>query len=317
MTDAPPVVQVQALHKTFVQSGPWPWSPRRDVLAVQGVDFEVAPGEVIALVGQSGSGKTTVSRIVLGLEEPTTGEIRLEGERWDGLSEAQRRPRRARFQYVPQDAMGALDPQQTALEHVVETLSVLGGRDAEAARAEAVAMLTRLGLGARLDALPREMSGGEQRRVTLARVLALEPRLVVADEPTSGLDPDRRASVLEALVGNLPKDAGCILVTHDMTEAREWCHRVLVMLAGRVIEALELVKAEPVHPYARILFDPWSGPVPRAPLDATGCPFRSNCPIPLASAPDSPCARQVPTLGAVDDEGHRVACHAYPPDPGD
>ena len=289
---------------------------------LNGINLTVNRGEIWGLVGESGCGKSLTGLSVSRLQ-PTppahysAGEILLEGERWDGLSEAQRRPRRARFQYVPQDAMGALDPQQTALEHVVETLSVLGGRDAEAARAEAVAMLTRLGLGARLDALPREMSGGEQRRVTLARVLALEPRLVVADEPTSGLDPDRRASVLEALVGNLPKDAGCILVTHDMTEAREWCHRVLVMLAGRVIEALELVKAEPVHPYARILFDPWSGPVPRAPLDATGCPFRSNCPIPLASAPDSPCARQVPTLGAVDDEGHRVACHAYPPDPGD
>lgn len=311
MTERKPVVAVRKLVKTFVQSGPWPWSPQRDVKAVQGVNFEVAPGEVIALVGQSGSGKTTVSRIVLGLEEPTSGQIHLDGERWDGLTEADRRPRRARFQYVPQDAMGALDPQQTALEHVVETLSVLGGRDAEQAKADGVAMLERLGLGQRQDALPREMSGGEQRRVTLARVLALEPRLVVADEPTSGLDPDRRASVLEALVGNLPDDAGCILVTHDMTEAREWCDRVLVMLAGRVIEEIDLSESAPLHPYARILFDPWSGAVPREPLAPTGCPFRPNCPLEAAKAPDSLCGRAVPGLSDADAPGHRVACYGH------
>jgi peptide/nickel transport system ATP-binding protein len=313
MTDSTPraVVAVRSLVKTFVQSGPWPWSPERAVRAVQGVDFEVAPGEVVALVGQSGSGKTTVSRIVLGLEEPTTGEILLDGERWDGVTEADRRPRRARYQYVPQDAMGALDPQQTALEHVIETLAVLGGRDRTQAQADGVEMLEKLGLGQRLDALPREMSGGEQRRVTLARVLALNPRLVVADEPTSGLDPDRRASVLKALIGNLPDDAGCLLVTHDMSEAREWCDRVLVMLAGRVIEELNLTKSEPLHPYARILFDPWSGEVPREPLADVGCPFRANCPLEPAKQANSPCAQQVPALSSSDGPGHRVACFAH------
>jgi ABC-type oligopeptide transport system ATPase subunit len=103
------VVAVRGLHKTFTQAGPWPWSPAREIPAVQGVDFEVAEGEVVALVGQSGSGKTTVSRIVLGLEEPTAGEIWLDGKRWDGLTEAERRPQRVRYQYVPQDALGALD----------------------------------------------------------------------------------------------------------------------------------------------------------------------------------------------------------------
>lgn len=327
-TDAEPVVRVEGLVKNFSQAGPWPWSPRRKVQAVRGVDFVVRPGEVVALVGQSGSGKTTVSRIVLGLEEPSDGRILLEGRRWDGLSEATRRPQRVHYQYVPQDAMGALDPQQTALEHVEETLTVLGGVERAEARDRAAAMLHRLGLGERLRALPREMSGGEQRRVTLARVLALEPRLVVADEPTSGLDPDRRESVLEALIGNLPPDAACILVTHDMTEARGWCHRVLAMLAGRVIEEVDLAVAEPVHPYARILFDPWSAPVPRGPLATSGCAFRPDCPligdreaqlgcatilpvlrpVPGGALPDGPVA--APTAGPAP---HRVACHALAP----
>jgi len=309
--DAVPVVEVKGLVKTFTRAGRWPWSATRQVHAVQGVDLSVAPGEVVALVGQSGSGKTTVSRIVLGLDEPTQGQIFIEGRRWDGLSETERRPLRVNYQYVPQDAMGALDPQQTALEHVEETLTVLGGLGRAEASERAQSMLDRLGLGARFHALPREMSGGEQRRVTLARVLALEPRLVVADEPTSGLDPDRRESVLDALIGNLPAGAGCILVTHDMNEARGWCHRVLAMLAGRVIEEVDLSAAEPAHPYARILFDPWSAPVPRGPLAERGCPFRPDCALAVGPVAQR-CAADVPILAPLGQtlDRHLVACHA-------
>lgn len=262
-----PVVQVKGLKKEFVESGPWPWSPTNVVRAVRGVSFDVHPGEVIALVGQSGSGKTTVSRIVLGLETASEGGVWIEGERWDNLPERSRRPRRVEYQYIPQDAMAALDPQQTALEHVEETLTVLGGLSNNEAHDQAVQMLDKLGLGERLGALPREMSGGEQRRVTLARVLALNPKLVVADEPTSGLDPDRRESVLEALIGNLPEHAGCIIVTHDMSEAKQWCDRILVMLHGRVVEELDARQDQPQHPYSKVLFDPWAGPVPEFPDD--------------------------------------------------
>lgn len=251
------VVSVRNVHKTFRQQGMFPWSPVREVHAVVDVSLEVAPGEVVALVGQSGSGKTTLSRCVLGLEEVSSGEILLEGRPWSTLSERQRRPQRRLYQYVPQDALSALDPQQTALEHVIESLTVLGSVPRNEAVDRAESMLADLGLGERLHALPREMSGGEQRRVTLARVFALQPRLVVADEPTSGLDPDRQESVLEDLISNLPEGAGCILVTHDMPQARAWCNRAMVMLEGRVIEELHLPDGEPTHPYARMLFDPW------------------------------------------------------------
>ncbi len=299
------IVEVKQLVKTFEQRGTFPWSPVRQVKAVQGVDLQVGPGEIIALVGQSGSGKTTVSRMILGLEEPTSGEIWLDGQRWDGLSESQRRPLRAKFQYVPQDSMSALNPQQTALEHIAETFQVLAGRSATDAKVEARKLLTSLGLSERLHALPREMSGGEQRRVTLARVLALNPKLIVADEPTSGLDPDRRDSVLEALFGNLPKDAGCILVTHDMAEAKHWCNRIYVMLAGRAIEILDLSKNEPQHPYSKLLFDPWGSPLPEKELSKEGCPFHGNCSIVLQSK----CTQSLPQLTSLSN-GHSVACHA-------
>jgi len=251
------ILQVADVSKTFTLPGAWPWSPSKEVQAVVDVNVEIMPGEVVALVGQSGSGKTTLARCMLGLEQITSGEIRIEGRRWDDLSEGDRKPLRPRYQYVPQDALSALDPQQTAVEHVIESLIVLGGMDAQSAVPHAASMLEKLGLGHRLDALPREMSGGEQRRVTLARVFALEPRLVVADEPTSGLDPDRQESVLKDLIENLPSSAGCVLVTHDMPQARKWCSRALVMLEGRVIEELSLPDGQPTHPYARMLFDPW------------------------------------------------------------
>jgi ABC-type glutathione transport system ATPase component len=254
--DATSIVSFRQVVKTFDMPGQWPWSPKTSVQAVRGVSFEIKPGEVVGLVGQSGSGKTTVSRMILGLENLSGGEIQLEGKRWDNLSERERRPMRPYYQYVPQDALSALDPQQTAIEHVVESLMVLGGKTRVDALDIGTRMLERLGLGARLLALPREMSGGEQRRVTLARVFALQPRLVVADEPTSGLDPDRQDSVLEDLIYNLPPTAGCVLVTHEMSQARRWCHRALVMLEGKVIEELQF-PGEPKHPYARMLFDPW------------------------------------------------------------
>lgn len=251
------IVEAREVHKTFLRAGRWPWSPGSSVAAVRGVSLELRAGEVVALVGQSGSGKTTLARCILGLESISSGSIALDGRSWHDLPEAQRRPLRARYQYVPQDALSALDPQQSALEHVVESMTVLGGLERSRARAEAMAMLDQLGLAHRADALPREMSGGEQRRVTLARVFALRPRLVVADEPTSGLDPDRQDTVLRDLITNLPADAGCLLVTHDMPQARRWCHRALVMLEGEVVEALPLPDGQPRHPYARMLFDPW------------------------------------------------------------
>lgn len=254
------IVEVKGVHKRFDVPGPWPWSPRRQVHAVRGVDLTVAAGEVVALVGQSGSGKTTLSRMVLGLEGPSEGEIWIEGKRWDNLDERERQRQRIHYQYIPQDAMSALDPQQTVLEGLVETLTVLARKAPDEAQGVAATMLARLGLAHRHHALPRELSGGEQRRVTLARVLALSPRLVVADEPTSGLDPDRRAAVLQDLVGNLPPGAGCILVTHDLDAAADYCHRAVVMLEGQIIEVVDLRHEQAQHPYTRSLLDPWHSP---------------------------------------------------------
>ncbi len=228
------------------------------IVAVDDLSLTIEPGEAVALVGQSGSGKTTVARCALGLQAPSAGEVLIDGRTWSERTPAERRALRREVQYVPQDALSALDPQQTVVEHLVETFRVLGGRDRRDATARAIALLGSLGLGHRRAALPRELSGGEQRRVTLARVFALSPRLVVADEPTSGLESDRQDQVLADLFGHLPAGSGCLFVTHDMRHARRWCGRAVVMREGRVIDEVRLPDGEPTHPHARQLFDPWS-----------------------------------------------------------
>ncbi len=306
---AQPTVEVRGLSKVFVLRGAWPWDPNREVHAIKGVDLQLFPGQVMAVVGQSGSGKTTMARIILGLEELSEGEILLEGRRWDLMEEAERHRHRVFYQYVPQDAMSALDPQQNALEHVAETLRVLGGCSRSEAHEKGIQMLHRLGLSERMQALPREMSGGEQRRVTLARVLALEPRLVVADEPTSGLDPDRRREVLRDLIGNLPPTAACMLVTHNMAAAKAWCTHAVVMLDGWVIENFDPRSEMPVHPYSKLLFDPWSAPLPGTSLATEGCPFRNDCPLVQGPLVET-CRRSMPSLQPLDHHQGRVACHA-------
>jgi len=318
MSAQQPTVEVVNLRKAFVQGGAWPWEPVSEVHAIKGVDMQLFPGQVLAVVGQSGSGKTTLARIVLGLEELSEGEILLEGRRWDQMSETERHGYRVFYQYVPQDAMSALDPQQNALEHVTETLRVLGGCGRSEAREKGEQMLHRLGLSERMQALPREMSGGEQRRVTLARVLALEPRLVVADEPTSGLDPDRRREVLRDLIGNLPEGAACMLVTHNMAAAKAWCTHAVVMLDGWIIENFDPQNEMPVHPYSKLLFDPWSAALPGTALSKEGCPFLDDCPLVQGDLAET-CRSSMPSLLPLDHHKGRVACHALsrPPTPQD
>ena len=155
----------------------FPWSPVTNVELVKGVTISVGPGEIIALIGQSGSGKDNIVPYYPRIGRTDIRRDMAQSKRWDGLSEVERRKLRHKYQYIPQDAMAALNPQQTALEHIVETYRVLGGESKKDAIEKSTKLLTDLGLGERLHALPREMSGGEQRRVTLARVLSLDPVL--------------------------------------------------------------------------------------------------------------------------------------------
>jgi len=227
------VLSAQGLHKTFA-------SARRgnELHAVDDVSFELARGEVLGIVGESGSGKSTVANIVLGLTRPDAGEVRLDGQPWSVLNEAQKRPVRSRLQFISQDPLSSFDPRWTVERVIAESTLVLG-LPAEEARDRAAWLLGRVGLDtALLTRHPRTLSGGQRQRVSIARALAPEPEIIVCDEPASALDVSVQAQVLD-LLAEIQADRGTSLlfVSHDLGVVHHVSDRVLVLKDGRVVES--------------------------------------------------------------------------------
>ncbi|SEG81835.1 dipeptide ABC transporter ATP-binding protein [Bosea lathyri] len=226
--------------------------------AVNNVSFELAAGEALGIVGESGSGKTTVAKIVLGLIEPDSGTVLVDGQPWSHRSEAKRRARRASMQLIAQDALSSFDPRYTVEKIVGESLDTVGvfGRDR---RRRVIEVLDAVRLGATfLDRYPRELSGGQRQRVAIARAFAPRPKLLIADEPVSALDVSVQAQVLD-LLAELQAASGTALlfISHDLGVIHHLTDRVLVMKDGRVVEtgAVETVFASPTHSYTRALLD--------------------------------------------------------------
>lgn len=227
------------------------------VRAVDGVSLSIATGEVLALVGESGSGKTTLGRMVLGLQRESVGDILLDGRSVSGVDSDRARKIRSDIQYVHQDAAAALDPWWSIGATLREGLLIHGVRSAKQ-RAETVdAMLVSVGLepdaGRRY---PHEFSGGQLRRVALARILLLRPRLLILDEPTSGLDMSVQATVLNLLL-DLRRALGLtyLFISHDLSVVERLSDRVAIMYRGRIVEcaATAEVFARPTHPYTQSL----------------------------------------------------------------
>ena len=227
------ILSATGLHKTFA-------SAKRggELHAVNDVSFELARGEVLGIVGESGSGKSTVANIVLGLTKPDAGEVRIDGEPWSTLSEAQKRPVRSRLQFISQDPLSSFDPRWTVERVIAESTIVLGLTPAEA-RDRAAWLLGRVGLDtALLSRHPRTLSGGQRQRVSIARALAPEPQIIVCDEPASALDVSVQAQVLD-LLAEIQADRGTSLlfVSHDLGVVHHVSDRVLVLKDGRVVES--------------------------------------------------------------------------------
>jgi peptide/nickel transport system ATP-binding protein len=290
-----PLLAVRDLEKHYpVRSGLF----RRvtgHVKAVDGVSFTVHEGETVGLVGESGCGKSTTATTALGLEEPTGGAVYFDGDRVGELSGADRRAFRRRAQVVFQDPNTAFDPQMTVAESVAEPLAIHGLSDADRRRAIAVDLLERLGLSAAdADRYPRSLSGGQKRRVALARALVLDPDLLVADEPVSGLDVSVQADVLGLIDALADAGLGVVLVSHDLGVVRQVCDRVCVMYLGEVVERgpTEALFRDPAHPYTRALLGSIPAPDPRARGEGpdlagevpdpsnppAGCSFHPRCP---------------------------------------
>ena len=298
--------------------------PQQTVRAVDGVSFTLERGELLALVGESGCGKTTTAQTVLRLLEPVGGRIAFHGQDITALGHRELRPLRRRMQIVYQDPYESLDPRLTVRDTIEEPLLIHRAGGSKAERAELVRdALARVELTPPelfLERYPHELSGGQRQRVAIAAAIVLGPELLVADEPVSMLDVSVRAGVLALLDRLREGGLGVLMITHDLSTAARFADRIAVMYLGRIVEEgpAAAVVADPQHPYTKALLsvvprrDPRErsrpqilrGEAPDAVRIPAGCRFHPRCPVAIAD-----CREIDPPLEpAGSGARHRAAC---------
>ncbi|HEV2630022.1 MAG TPA: dipeptide ABC transporter ATP-binding protein [Pseudolabrys sp.] len=316
-----PVLEVRDLKKHFPVRTGLLQRAGGTVFAVDGVSFSIGHGETLALVGESGCGKSTVGRTVLRLIEPTAGEIRVGGSDITKLSKAELRPFRRQMQIIFQDPFSSLDPRMSAGDIVAEPLRVHGIAKGGEVKKQVAALFDRVGLRkAQMDNYPHQFSGGQRQRIGIARALALQPKLIVGDEPVSALDVSIQAQVLNLML-DLQKEMGLayLFISHNLAVVEHISHRIAVMYLGRIVEYTDkkTLFTRALHPYTEQLLlavpvpDPrvkrqkrvLQGDVPSPVNPPSGCHFHTRCPYAVDR-----CRAESPALREVR-PGQMVACH--------
>ncbi|MEM9145375.1 MAG: oligopeptide/dipeptide ABC transporter ATP-binding protein [Pseudomonadota bacterium] len=316
-----PLVEVAGLTRRFTLPSHFLARSKPVLHALNGVDLTINRGEAFCVVGESGCGKTTLGRIIMGLLTPSGGKISFDGTQINKLSESKRKPFRARMQMVFQNPYASLNPRRTVIETLAEPVRALCPEmTAEQRRNRVQTVMAATGCDpAWLPRLPHEFSGGQRQRIAIARALVTEPDFVVADEPVSALDVSIQAQILN-LMTELRRVRGLtyLFITHDLGVVRHFGDRVAVMYLGQVMELAPVAEifARPRHPYTQLLLDSIpqiSGGTfdkPRPPSEPpnplrkpTGCPFAPRC-----SHATPQCRAERPQLLPAGDA--HVACHA-------
>jgi peptide/nickel transport system ATP-binding protein len=321
------LLRLEEVGRDFDVSRPWlnrllEGVPREILRAVDGVSFEVRRGETLALVGESGCGKSTVARLIVGLYEPSRGRIEFDGVvLTDRRNRAEVRRVRRRMQMIFQDPYASLNPRWRVREVIAEPLRVLGLASSKAEIEGRVAeLLAQVGLAPEdADKYPHEFSGGQRQRISIARALAGRPEFLVCDEPTSALDVSVQAQILN-LMTDLQERLGLtyLFISHNLAVVSHIADRIGVMYLGRIVElaSAEALFSRPRHPYTRMLLDavpdlemtgkartPVAGEVPNPLAPPAGCAFHPRCPHAAER-----CRRERPEMRAAGDA--LVACHA-------
>jgi len=329
---AEPILVVRDLVKHFPVRGGLFRRAVSTVQAVSGVSFELYPQETLGLVGESGCGKSTTGRAVLGLQPATSGSVTFQGHEITTLSSRAMRPLRRDLQVVFQDPYASLNPRMPVAEIVGEPMIIHGvEKDAHRRRARVAELLKTVGLNPEHgNRFPHEFSGGQRQRIGIARALALEPKVMILDEPVSALDVSIQAGVVN-LLEDLQARLGVsyVFIAHDLSVVRHIAHRVAVMYLGRIVEiaAVDELFERPAHPYTQALISAIPIPDPRkerarqrviltgdvpSPADPpSGCHFRTRCQVfrdLLTEEQRERCRTDYPAL--IDrGTGHPAACH--------
>jgi len=318
-----PLIEVRGLKKHFPVKAPFLSREKLLVKAVDGLDFNIYPGETLGLVGESGCGKSTTGRLLLRLLEPTQGQVFFEGQDLTALKQQTLKAMRRNFQMVFQDPYACLNPRLKVKDILKEPLTT-HHVDPKNRKKMILTLLEQVGIPkSYMDRYPHEFSGGQRQRIGIARALSLNPKFIVADEPVAALDVSIQAQILN-LMKDLQKDLNLtyLFIAHDLSVVQYISDRIGVMYLGQLVELTRTEKLfdNPSHPYTRVLLsavpvpDPdhvyetstiVKGEIPSPINPPSGCAFHPRCPHAMAV-----CSREKPLIKDIGD-GHKVACHLY------